>query len=50
MSALLNDVVPGTVFPFGSFSVNDAELGTTASENVTVGRSRPGCSTHPPQA
>ena len=35
--ALLNDVVPGTVFPPESFSVNDAELGTTAWENVTDG-------------
>ncbi len=37
MSVLSNDVVPGTVFPLESFTVNDAELGTTGSENVTVG-------------
>ena len=35
--ALLNDVRPDTVFPLESFTVNDAELGTTASENVTLG-------------
>ena len=29
--------MPGTVFPLESFRVNDAELGTTASENVTDG-------------
>ncbi len=29
--------MPETVFPFGSFSVNDTELGTTASENVALG-------------
>ena len=29
--------MPGTVFPPESFSVNDTELGTTASENVTDG-------------
>jgi hypothetical protein len=35
--ALLKLTEPETVFPFGSVSVNDAVLGTTASENVAAG-------------
>src|SRR5215471_18354395 len=31
------EVVPGTVVPLGSVSLNDTVLGSTASENVAVG-------------
>ena len=37
VSPLLKLVDPATEFPLESFTVNDTELGTTASENVTVG-------------
>jgi hypothetical protein len=37
VSALLNDVAPETLLPPGPVTVNDAVLGTTASENVAVG-------------
>ena len=42
MSVLLNDVVPGTVFPLESFTVNDTELGTTGlrERDRRVGRDR----------
>ena len=42
VSALLNDALPDTAFPLAAFTVNDAVLGTTASENVTVGSTETG--------
>ena len=38
----VEDSVPDTAFPPESFNVNDAVLGTTGSENVTVGAAETG--------
>jgi hypothetical protein len=37
VSPLLKLTVPATLAPLESFKLNDTLLGTTASENVTVG-------------
>jgi hypothetical protein len=47
VSALLNEVVPGTVFPPESTTVNDTVLGTTAWENVAVGATETGTPVDP---
>ena len=41
------DVLPETVFPLESLSVNDTLLGTTAWENVAVGATESGLPDEP---